>query len=153
MMKCAILLPVFSLLNQSKAFRKDTVFFLLPPFSTECAEMAGFPYAHKSRAFERKHGAASRNTLSGLLGSSISRTGKRTKIPLAFEVRPEVVLVNSHDKSSAYRFIAVCFAWCAPMAWSFPMAPSNGSPSNIPGSIPIPLSRLLSKSSMLSLTS
>src|ERR1700757_2475354 len=70
MMKCAVLLPVFSLPNQSKAFRRDTVFFLLPPFSTGCAKMVGFPYAHKSRAFERKHGAASRNTWSGLLGLS-----------------------------------------------------------------------------------
>src|SRR5258707_9809067 len=35
------------------------------------------PVAHKSRAFELKHGAASRNTLSGLLGLSISRPGKR----------------------------------------------------------------------------
>src|SRR5260221_726907 len=67
MMKCAVLLPVLSLPNQSKAFRKGTVFFLLPPFSTGCAKMVGFPYAHKSRAFELKHGAASRNTLSGLL--------------------------------------------------------------------------------------
>jgi len=32
--------------------------------------MVGFPYAHKSRAFELKHGAAFRNTLSGLLGLS-----------------------------------------------------------------------------------
>src|SRR5260370_37429363 len=79
MMKCAVLLPVFSLPNQSKAFRKDTVFFLLPPFSTACAKMVGFPYAHKSRAFERKHGVASRNTWSGLLVFSISRAGKRTK--------------------------------------------------------------------------
>jgi hypothetical protein len=30
MMKCAVLLPVFSLPNQSKAFRRGTVFFLLP---------------------------------------------------------------------------------------------------------------------------
>jgi len=37
------------------------------------------PYANKSRAFERKHGAASKNTLSGLPGLSISRAGKRTK--------------------------------------------------------------------------
>src|SRR5260370_31346064 len=79
MMKCAVLLRVFSLPNQSKAFRKGTVFFLLPPFSTGCAKMVGFPYAHKSRAFALKHGAASRNTLSGLLGLSISRPGKRTK--------------------------------------------------------------------------
>ena len=64
-MKCAVLLPVFSLPNQSKAFRKDTVFFLLPPFSTGCAK--------------------------------ISRAGKRTKSG------PRVVLVNSHDKSSAYQ--------------------------------------------------
>jgi len=79
MMKCAVLLRVFSLPNQSKAFRKDTVFFLRPPFSAGCAKMVGSPYAHKSRAFELKHGAASRNTLSGLLVFSISRPGKRTK--------------------------------------------------------------------------
>jgi hypothetical protein len=42
-------------------------------------EMVGFPYAPKSRPFELKHGAASRNTLSGLLVLSISRPGKRTK--------------------------------------------------------------------------
>ncbi len=59
--------------------------------------MIGFPYAHKSRALERKRGAASRNTLSGLLGLSISRTWEKN------QVRPEVVLVNSHDKSSAYQ--------------------------------------------------
>jgi hypothetical protein len=59
--------------------------------------MVGFPYAHKSRAFERKPGAASRNTWSGLLGLSTSRPGKRP------QARPEVVLVNSHDKSSAYQ--------------------------------------------------
>src|ERR1700740_2901901 len=58
---------------------ENTVFFLLPPFSTGCAKMVGFPYAHKSRAFELKHGAASKNTLSGLLVLSISRPGKRTK--------------------------------------------------------------------------
>src|SRR6266403_1290982 len=52
MMKCAVLLPVFSLPNQSKAFRKDTVFFLLPPSSPGCAKMVGFPYAHKSRAYQ-----------------------------------------------------------------------------------------------------
>src|ERR1700730_496928 len=67
-MKGAVLLRVFLLPNQSKAFRKDAVFSLLPPFSTGCAKMVGFPYAHKSRAFELKHGAASRNTWSGLLG-------------------------------------------------------------------------------------
>src|SRR4029077_9865864 len=58
MMKCAVLLRAFSLPNRSKAFRKDTVFFLLPPFSTGCAKMVGFPYTHKSRAFELKHCAA-----------------------------------------------------------------------------------------------
>src|SRR5260370_33109006 len=79
MMKCAVLLPVFSLPNQSKEFRKDTVFFLLPPFSTGCVKMVGFPYAHKSRAFELMHGAASRNTLPGLLVFSISRAGKIPK--------------------------------------------------------------------------
>jgi hypothetical protein len=31
---------------------ESTVFFLRPPFSTGCAKMVGFPYAHKSRAFE-----------------------------------------------------------------------------------------------------
>jgi hypothetical protein len=41
--------------------------------------------------------AASRNTWSGLLVLSISRPGKKN------QVRPEVVLVNSHDKSSAYQ--------------------------------------------------
>jgi hypothetical protein len=41
--------------------------------------MLGFPYAHKSKAIERKHGVASRNTWSGLLGLNISRAGKRTK--------------------------------------------------------------------------
>src|SRR4029077_7094731 len=50
---------------------ESTVFFLLPQFSTGCAKMVGFPYAHKSRAFELKHGAASRNTLSGLLSLTI----------------------------------------------------------------------------------
>jgi len=69
------------------------------------------------------------------------------------QVRPEVVLVNSHDKAALTSFIAVCFGWCAPTAWSFPMAPSSASQSNIPGSIRTPLSRLLSKSSLLSLTS
>src|ERR1700751_6461233 len=97
MMKCAVFLPVFSLPNQAKAVRKDTVFFLLPPFSTGCAKMVGFPYAHKSRAFERKHGAASRNTLSGLLRVEHLQSWEKN------QVRPEVVLVNSHDKSSAYQ--------------------------------------------------
>jgi hypothetical protein len=55
-MKCAVLLRVFSLPNQSKAFRKGTVSFLLPPFSTGCAKMVGFPHAHKSRAFELNPG-------------------------------------------------------------------------------------------------
>src|SRR6266853_1691390 len=54
MMKCAVLLRVFSLPNQSKAFRKGTVFFLLPPFSTGCAKMVGFPYVHTSRAFVKR---------------------------------------------------------------------------------------------------
>src|ERR1700741_3203801 len=58
MMNCAVLLRAFSLPNQSKAFRRNTVFFLLPPFSTRRAKMVGFPYTHKSRGFERKHGAA-----------------------------------------------------------------------------------------------
>jgi hypothetical protein len=97
MMKCAVLLPVLSLPNQSTAFRKGTVFFLLPPFSTGCAKMVGFLYAHKSRAFELKHGAASRSTWCGLLVLSISRSWEKN------QVRPEVVLVNSHDKSSAYQ--------------------------------------------------
>ena len=71
------------------------------------------------------------------------------------QVRPEVVLVNSHDKSSAYQLslrsasVGVHQQQCR----SFPMAPSSGSQSNIPSSIPTPLSRLLSKSSTLSLTS
>jgi hypothetical protein len=82
LMKCAVLLRVFSLPNQSKAFRKDTVFFLLPPFSMGCAKMVGFPYAHKSRAFELKHGAASRNTLSGSLGLSISRVDQSPFLPV-----------------------------------------------------------------------
>src|SRR5580693_7275344 len=42
----------------------------------DAAKIVGFPYARKSRAFELKHGAASRNTLSGLLVFSISRAGK-----------------------------------------------------------------------------
>src|ERR1700719_3055194 len=101
-MKGAVLLRVFLLPNQSKAFRKDAVFSLLPPFSTGCAKMVGFPYAHKSRAFELKHGAASRNTLSGLLGLSISRPGKRTKSgPRSFSCTVTI-------KAALTSFIAVC---------------------------------------------
>jgi hypothetical protein len=88
---------VFSLPNQSKAFRKGTVFFLLPQFSTGCAKMVGFPYAHKSRAFELKHGAASRKHVVRFARVEHLRTREKN------QVRPEVVLVNSHDKSSAYQ--------------------------------------------------
>jgi hypothetical protein len=66
----AVLLPAFSLPNQSPAFRKDAVLFLLPPFSTGCAKMVGFPYAHKSRAFERKHGFQKRRLDFWLFSSS-----------------------------------------------------------------------------------
>src|SRR5258708_3522589 len=111
-MKCAVLLRVFSLPSQSKAFRKDTVFFLLPPFSTGCAKMVGFPYAHKSRAFELKHGAVSRNTLSGLLGLSICRLGKRTKSG------PRSFLSTVTIKAELTSFISVCFGWIAPTAAS-----------------------------------
>src|ERR1700722_15200000 len=103
MMKCAVLLPVFSLPNQSKAFRKDTVFFLLPRFLQGCAKMVGFPYARKSRAFALKHGAASRNTLSALLGVSISRPGKRTKSD------PRSFLSTVTIEAALTSFIAVCF--------------------------------------------
>ena len=54
--------------------------------------MVGFPYAHKSGVFALKHGAASRNTLSGVARLQHLQNWEKN------QVRPEVVLVN-HFKS------------------------------------------------------
>jgi hypothetical protein len=45
-------------MGKFEAFRKDTVFFPTSSILNGMREMVGFPYAHKSRAFELKHGAA-----------------------------------------------------------------------------------------------
>jgi len=65
------------------------------------------------------------------------------------QVRPEVVLLNSHDKSSAYQLHCGLFRLVCSTAWSSPMPRSSGYRSNIPGSIPIRSSRLHLKFSVL----
>jgi hypothetical protein len=97
MMKCAVLLPVFSLPNQSKAFRKDTVFFLRPPFLTGMRENGWVPVRAQEQGVRTEARRGFQKHIVRFARSEHLQTWEKN------QVRPEVVLVNSHDKSSAYQ--------------------------------------------------
>src|SRR5580692_7499822 len=97
MMKCAVLLSVFSLPNQSKAFRKDTVFFLRPPFLTGMRENGWVPVRAQEQSVRSEARRGFQKHVVRFARSEHLQTWEKN------QVRPEVVLVNSHDKSSAYQ--------------------------------------------------
>src|ERR1700733_179580 len=97
MMNCAVLRRVFSLPNQSKAFRKGTVFFPLPPFSTGCAKNGWIPVRAQEQSIRTEPRRGFQKHVVRFARLQHLQSWEKN------QVRPEVVLVNSHDKSSAYQ--------------------------------------------------
>src|SRR6201984_1740276 len=95
MMKCAVLLPVFSLPNPSTAFRKGTVFFLLLPFSTGCATNGWVPVRAQEQSIRTEARRGFQKHVVRFARLEHLQSWEKN------QVRPGVVLVTSHDKSSA----------------------------------------------------